>query len=126
MPLLRITSSVILVPRNMRFLRKNSHVIAIFKFFRVGDGRVNLNRLVFSLFELINSIFRSKILAGDMDGANLVFSNVNVWLKLKILTVQLFLVGELLREIGQEQLSVPLDITDYRGGLTTAVVVYEY
>ncbi len=36
------------------------------------------------------------------------------------------MVGETLREIGQEQLSVPLDITDYRGGLATAVVVYEY
>ena len=110
----------------MRFFRKNSHGIAIFKFFRIGDGRVNLNRLVFSLFQLINAIFRSKILVGDMDGAILVYSNVNVWLKLKILTVKLFLVGELLREIGQEQLSVPLDITDYRGNLMTAVVVYEY
>ena len=68
----------------MRFLRKNYHGIAIFKFLRVGDGWGNLNRLVFSLFQLINSIFRSKILAGDMDGANLVYSNVNVWLKLKI------------------------------------------
>ena len=67
----------------MRFFRKNSHGIAIFKFFRIGDGRVNLNRLVFSLFQLINSIFRSKILAEDKDGANLVHSNVNVWLKLK-------------------------------------------
>ena len=110
----------------MRFFRKNSHGIAIFKFFRIGDGRVNLNRLVFPLFQLINSIFRSKILAEVMDGANLICSNVNVWLKLKILTVKLFLVGELLREIGQEQLSVPLDITDYRGNLMTAVVVYEY
>ena len=36
------------------------------------------------------------------------------------------MVGETLREIGQEQLSVPLDITDYRGGVTIAVVVYEY
>ena len=36
------------------------------------------------------------------------------------------MVAESLREIGQEQLSVPLDITAYRGGLTTAVVVYEY
>ena len=60
-----------------------------------------------------------------MDVANLVYSNVNVWPKLKILTVQLFMVGESLREIGQEQLSVPLDITDYRGGVTIAVVVYE-
>ena len=37
------------------------------------------------------------------------------------------MVGETLREIGREQLSVPLDITDYRGGLATAVlVVCEY
>ena len=75
---------MILAPRNMRFFRKNSHGIAIFKFFRIGDGRVNLNRLVFPLFQLINSTFRSKILAGVMDGANLVYSDVNVWLKLKI------------------------------------------
>ena len=58
--------------------------IAIFKFFRIGDVLVNLNRLVFSLFQLINLIFRSKILAGVMDDANLDYSNVNVWLKLKI------------------------------------------
>ena len=36
------------------------------------------------------------------------------------------MVGETLGELGQEQLSVPLDITDYRGGLTTAVIAYEY
>ena len=36
------------------------------------------------------------------------------------------MVGETLREIGQEQLSVPLDFTDYRSGLATAVVAYEY
>ena len=35
------------------------------------------------------------------------------------------MVGETIREIGQEQLSVPLDITDYRGGVMIAVVVYE-
>ena len=57
---------------------------AIFEFSRGSDGRVNLNRLVFRLFQLINSIFRSKILAGDMDGANLGYGNLNVWLKLKI------------------------------------------
>ena len=60
----------------MRFSRKNSHGIAIFKFFRIGDGRVNLNRLVFPLFQLINSIFRSKILAEVMDGANLTDVNL--------------------------------------------------
>ena len=36
------------------------------------------------------------------------------------------MVGETIREIGQEQLSVPLDITDYRGGVPIAAVVYEY
>ena len=84
MQILRITSSVIFAPRNMCFLRKNLPGNAIFEFSRGSDGRVNLNRLVFRLFQLINSIFRSKILAGDMDGANLGYGNLNVWLKLKI------------------------------------------
>ena len=109
----------------MCFLSKNFPGTAIFEFSRVSDGRVNLNRLVFRLFQLINSIFRSKILAGDTDGANLGYGNLNVWLKLKIYIVLLFMVGETLREIGQEQLCFLLDITDYRGGVTIAVVVYE-
>ena len=66
------------------FFEKKLPGIAIFEFSRVSDGRVNLNRLVFRLFQLINSIFRSKILARVMAGANLVYSDVNVWLKLKI------------------------------------------
>ena len=73
-----------LAPRNMCFFRKNFHGTAIFEFSRVSDGRVNLNRLVFRLFQLINSIFRSKILAGGMDGANFGLGNLNIWLKLKI------------------------------------------
>ena len=68
----------------MCLLRKNLPGTAIIDFSRVSDGRINLNRLVFSLFQLIKSSFRSKILAGDIDGANLVYSNVKVWLKLKI------------------------------------------
>ena len=73
-----------LAPRNMCFFRKNFPGTAIFEFSRVSDGRVNLNRLVFRLFQLINSIFRSKILARVMAGANLVYSHVIFWLKLKI------------------------------------------
>ena len=126
MPLLRITSSVIFTPRNMCFLSKNFPGIAIFEFSRVSDGRVNLNRLVFRLFQLINSIFRSKILARVMAGANLVYSNVNVWLKLKIFNGPVVYGWRNTPRNRQEQLSVPLDITDYRGGLTTAVLVYEY
>ena len=92
MQILRITSSVIFAPRNMCFLRKNLPGNAIFEFSRGSDGRVNLNRLVFRLFQLINSIFRSKILAGDNYGAKVASGNLNVWRKIKI-SIELVVLG---------------------------------